>query len=225
MPLLASAMKIESDKIDEFTGHRHVTTSWETIWKDYTKGYGQVRFRSVNGVTCLDLRFHYNGAIVIGEGDLLMFKSTTGSILELHSMSTFSGDKGLGPGGIMGANAWGIKATYLGDMSWFSDNASILCRIYTTDGYFDHKIPENNGRKICKLYRLLTSHIDGNIDTTLQSYELTFCSRGIKSKEWDIDKEETIEYVDKNELQTIINEWKAQSNEHKVYDVKVKKLK
>lgn len=156
LPALASAMKIEKDVIDEFTGNRTLITSWEGICSKNI----HIRFRLENGHQYLDFKKFEDGAIVIGEGAKLMFKSESNNIGEFTSIGIFHGEKGGGAVGFNGCGAWGIFAIYQGDLSYFADNNTRLLRFYTTDGYTDKKIGEGDGKKLQKLYELFTTALN-----------------------------------------------------------------
>lgn len=153
LSIVASAMKIEKNEVDEFTGQRTLITSWESLC---TKSL-HIRFRLQNGHQFLDFKMFEN--VVIGEGDKLMFKSTTDGVGDFSSVGIFYGTKGGGATGIIGSGAWGISATYSGDLGYFSDNVTKLIRVYTTDKYFDKKVGEKDGKKLQKLYSLFASYL------------------------------------------------------------------
>lgn len=221
LPILANAMKIETDEIDEFTGERTVITSWESLNAQNI----HVRFKSRNGKTYLDWKMFFDGAIVISKGDEIMFKATDGDISKFESTTTVSGEKGAAATGFIGSGGWGIFAHYAGPLDWFASHTAKLIRIYTTDGYIDKEVKEKEGRKISALYNLFASTIDGNPNTDMQSYEISYLKKRTKSKEWDLVKEETVEYVTKDELNKIMQDWKSQTSESMQYDCKIKKLK
>jgi hypothetical protein len=219
--MLVNAMKIETDQIDEFTGQRTVITSWEKI--NYDQNH--IRFRLQNGILFLDWKMLYNGAVVISEGDKIMFKATDGDISSCESTTTEFGAKGAGATGVGGSLAWGIFAHYTGHLEWFANHTTKLIRIYTSEGYVDREVKEKEGRKISALYNLFSSTIDGKPNTDLQSYEVSFLKKRVKAKEWDLVKDETIEYISKDELNKIMQDWKSQTSETMQYDCKIKKLK
>ncbi len=219
--LSSVAMKIEKDEIDEFTGNRIVYTSWESI----LGGKSHIRFRLQEDKQSFDFKLIYDNAIVIGRDDNLMFKSTSGEIGKFESVSTYSGGIGEGAVGLAGSQAHGIRATYRGPLSWFDDNIAVLMRLYTTDGYIDNKLSENDGRKLSKLYQLFSSTIDGNPSTTMLTYNLKFVKKRVKGSGWEVVKEETKELITKEELQKIVDEWKSQTSDTMLYDVQIKKEK
>lgn len=221
LPMLANAMKIETDQIDEFTGQRTVITSWEKI--NYDQNH--IRFRLQNGILFLDWKMLYNGAIVISEGDKILFKAVDGDISSYESATTEFGSKGAGATGIGGSLAWGIFAHYIGPLEWFTNHTTKLIRIYTSEGYIDREVKEKEGRKISALYKLFSSTINGIPDDDLQSYEISFLKKRAKSKEWDLVKEEIVDYITNDELNKIMQEWKSQTSDSMQYDCKIKKLK
>lgn len=220
---MASAMKIEKDEIDEFTGNRTLITSWESLCSQKI----HIRFRLQNGHQFLDFKMFYDNAIVVGKGDKLMFKSTNDEIGEFHSIASYAGEKGGGATGFVGSGAWGISVTYLGDLEYFKNNNTRLMRFYTTDGYIDKKINESDGKKLISLYNLFSSTINGEVGTQLfANYKLTFVKRRAKSNGgWDNVKEEYKKNLSKDELMDIVEEWKAKSDDKYEYDVMIKKEK
>lgn len=220
---VASAMKIQTDEIDEFTGKRTLITSWEGICKQDI----HIRFRLQNGHQFLDFKMFANGGIVIGEKDKLMFKSFSENIGSFSSVSIYHGERGGGAVGMNGSEAWGISACYFGDLSYFSDNVTRLIRVYTTDGYFDEKVSEIDGKKIQKLYGLFSSSMGkpAGKDTSYINCTIKFLTSSNKGRTWDIVKEEYVEDASPEELTEMVNNWKAQSTDKKMFDCKIQKEK
>ena len=222
IPMLASAMKIEKDEIDEFTGKRTVITSWESICNKNIS----IRFRMQNGINILDFKMFYNGAIVISNNDELLFKSTTDSIVSFMPNGTYSGTIGGGATGLMGSGAWGITAAYEGNFSFFSDNTIRLMRIYSSDGYIDKKLSDSDGKKLQRLYELFSMTISGEQGTSaFMNYKVVFLKSKNGGKKWEEIKTEYYEDFTKDELQTIVDAWKAQSSGEMIYECQVKKDK
>lgn len=158
MPIIASAMKISKNEVDEFTGKRTVITSWESFKNKSI----YMRFRLENGNQFLDFKYTNGQPIIIGKDASLMFKSASDAITDFKSIATFSGGIGDGAINLIGSKAWGIFANYQGDISWFSTNTTILIRIYQTEGYEDKKFSEKEGKKLTDLANLfLTTISDG----------------------------------------------------------------
>lgn len=223
LPLMASAMKIETDEIDEFSGNRTLITSWEGICKNDI----HIRFRLQNGLLRLDFKMFYNGSIVIGKGDKLMFKSTNDNIGAFESTDIYSGTRGGGATGINGSGAWGIYATYSGDISYFSDNITRLIRVYTTDGYIDKKVSESDGIKLEKLYSLFASAQgqEPGKGASYANYIITYLKSTNGGKSWDKVEEKYVKDVSPEEIEDTINKWKSQSSGKKLFECKVKKEK
>lgn len=223
IPFVASSMKIAKDEIDEFTGNRTLITSWEGLCANNI----HVRFRLQNGLKILDFKLVENDAIVIGEGDKLMFKSTVDNIGEFSSIGIYRGEKGGGAVGINGSGNWGIMATYQGDLAYFADNIVRLARVFTTDRYIDKKIGEGDGKKIQKLYALFLTALGGQpgVASSYANYVITFMKSTDGGKSWEVDREEYKKDLSKDELSEIVNEWKSQSKGRKLFDCRIKKEK
>lgn len=225
IPLLVSAMKIETDETDEFTGKRTLITSWESICKKKI----HLRFRYQNGFEFLDFKMFVDDAVVINEGDKIMFKSTTDNIGSFSSVRIYTGTKGGGSVGLMGSGAWGISATYKnGDFSYFDDNVTRLIRIYTTDGYYDKKVDEPDGKKIIKLYDLFNSALNvaaGTSKDLFSNYTISFLKSNNNGKSWEIVDEKYVKDMTQDEIKSIMNEWAEKSSGKNVFECKVKKEK
>lgn len=223
IPFVASSMKIAKDEIDEFTGNRTLITSWEGLCANNI----HVRFRLQNGLKILDFKLVENDAIVIGEGDKLMFKSTVDNIGEFSSIGIYRGEKGGGAVGINGSGNWGIMATYKGDLSYFVDNIARLMRINTAEGYIDKKIGEGDGKKIQKLYDLFLTALGGQpgVASSYANYTITFLKSTDGGKSWEVDREEYKKDLSKEELSEIVSEWKSQSKDRRLFDCRIKKEK
>lgn len=220
LPLILSAKKIEKDEIDEFTGYRTVYTSWESLCGKEI----HIRFRQQNNHQFLDFKMFYEGAIVIGEGNHLMFKSTTDNIGKFSSINTYRGERGAGAVNIVGSNGWGICASYEGDLSYFADNIIRLLRIYTVDSYIDEKINVGGGKSICELYGIFASALGSEVGATVSSYKLTYLKKGVNDTEWFKDYEIVRRHKSKEDIQKYKDEWESKSDEKTQYKLIVKRL-
>lgn len=220
--VVASAMKIEKDEIDEFTEQRTIITSWESICNQRI----HIRFRQQNGIQFLDFKMFHDGAIVIGEGDHLMFKSTADKIGKFSSISIYHGERGGGATGLMGSGAWGISATYKGDLSYFADNIIRLIRVYTTDMYVDKKVSESDGKKLVNLYTLFEdAQAKEPGKAVFLNYTVTFLKSSNKGKSWDVVEEKYIKDASSEDISKIISDWKSQTSDRYIYDCRIKKEK
>lgn len=222
-PIVASAMKIEKDEIDEFSGKRTLITSWESLCGKTI----HIRFRLQNGNQLLDFKFMEDGALVIGEGDKLMFKSTTDNIGEFSPISIYHGTTGGGAINLVGSSAWGISASYSGDLSYFSDNTIRLLRLNTTSKYYDRKIGESEGKKLQKLFSLFSSAMGGEVGkgATFANYTISYFKSKNGGRSWETVDEKYIKDASPDEIQSIMEEWKSQSSGNKLFDCKAKKEK
>lgn len=222
VPFLAQSMKIVTDEIDEFTGYRTVITSWEACCGKQV----HIRFRQQSNVTFLDFKMLSDGAIVINKDARLMFKSTTDEIGEFKSIESAFGSSGAGAVGINGSKAWGIYVTYRGDLEYFKSNITRLLRVYSSEGYIDKKVSENDGKQLVKLYQMFASTIGAEVgQVTFDTYKLTFVKKRKNATGWDVVSEDLYKDISKEELQKLVDDWKAQSNDKYDFDVRIKKEK
>lgn len=217
IPLSTSAMKIETDEIDEFTGNRTVITSWE----DFCNYHIKMRFRLQEGKQRLDFLWYDNDAIVIGEGNHLMFKSTTDNI------GKFSATHISSPGETINLYLTPTRSrstSYTGDMEYFTDNISRLMRIYTVDCYYDKKLSEREGSKLCELYGIFVSALGSEVGSAIASYKLTYLKKGVNDTEWFKDYEIVRRHKSKEDIQKYKDEWESKTDEKTQYKLIVKRL-
>lgn len=224
LPLVANAMKIEKDEIDEFTGKRTIITSWEGFCSNEVR----IRFRLQNDIKFMDVKFISDGAIVISKDDKLMFKSTNGAISEFRSIAMYMGGRGDGATGLAGSARWGIKATYNGNLGWFADNTAIMLRLYSAEGYYDRKIKESGGEKLTELYNLFRKAMNSEVQTVKSShtgvqFRITYYRKGKHESTWSEVKTEVVKLKDRSEVNEIMNNWKSQESDKYDYDCKISK--
>lgn len=155
LPVVANAMKIKTNEVDEFTGKRTIITSWESFKNKSI----YIRFRLENGEQYLDFKYTKGDPIVIPQDASLMFKSIADEIADFKSIAVFPGGVGDGAINLIGCKAWGVFAKYQGDISWFQTNTAILLRIYETDVYENKKLSEKEGEKLTALANLFLTTI------------------------------------------------------------------
>ena len=99
--------------------------------------------------------------------------------------------------------------------------------MYETDCYIDRKIGESDGKKIQKLYDLFSKALGGQpgAAASYANYVITFMRSTDGGKSWEVDREEYKKDLSKEELSEIINEWKSQSKDRKLFDCRIKKEK
>ena len=219
LPIAASSMKIETDEIDEFTGKRTLITSYEPI----CKGNIKIRFRLQNGHERLDYIFRDYSTMVVGEGDFLLFKSMTDSIAYFRAVRMYSSRLNLSE--YSSGNT--LEASYSGDLSWFADNVIKLIRLYETEVYYDRKVSEEDGRKICKLYNLFANALGSEPGkaAAYNNYTITYLESKNSGRSWDIVREEFVRDLTPDELTAKMNEWKLKSSGNHLFNCKAKKEK
>jgi hypothetical protein len=221
LPIVSSAMRIEKDEIDEFTGMRTIITSWEALSDDEI----HFRFRYQGNVDMLDMKFRSGTAIVITEDDLLLLKSTTNEINKFIPTRTFHGGVGDGAIDIWGSGLWGIFATYIGDVNWFADNQVRLIRIQSAEGYYDRKVSEVEAKKVSMLYDIYKGTKEDEVGVQKYAdYKLKYLKKRTKEKSWDVVKEEYRECISEKELLGIMQEWRSQSDDNTQYEIMPKKV-
>lgn len=150
---LCYAQEIEKNEVDEFTGNRVITTSWEKL--TYKMSFvSYARFKVIDDDIYLNVKMMQgNGSVfAIAEEAKLMLMFEDKSVLELQSLTYEIASRGAGAIGLAGSNAHGINATYVtGQDDWLSVLQKELItkvRIYTTDGYIDTDVRNKDAIKI-----------------------------------------------------------------------------
>ena len=142
------AQKIEENKVDEFSGHQLLTTSWEKLGSNLTNVV-LFRFRYENEIRYFDLVYKNGVEDVISEGMLIQFKTADG----IHSLknSKFSVVTNSGNTDILRC---------IGDMSFFYNSVISKIRIHFESGYDDYEIKgEKRMAIIGNSYKLFESNI------------------------------------------------------------------
>lgn len=220
LPVMASAMKIEKDEMDEFTGKRTVITSWEKVCTEKL----QFRFRLQNDVQWMDVRICNSEVFSVPEGAKLMLKSTAGNIGEFSSIAFVLSE----PNGKQMFSDYRQIAfvTYTGDLSYFKNNVTTLARVNFQSTYIDRKISEGDGKKLQKLYDLFNTTITGEQGTVAYAnYTIKFMKRKLPNGSWDLVKEEYKKDLSSDEVNAIMNEWKAQTTDKVEFGCQLKKEK
>lgn len=154
--VLLQAQKIEKDIIDEFTKQRTIYTSWVKV----DKGYMNLRFKSIGDDTYVEYRYQSNCVIAIGKNAELLFIDNSSNVHKLVNSEYAIANIGGGSTGFAGSKGLGIRANYVGDISFFANNLEKM-RIYTTDGYLDRNISTKESDKLKKLYNLFIETLSG----------------------------------------------------------------
>lgn len=142
------AQKIEENKIDEFSGHQLLTTSWEKLGSNLINVV-LFRFRYENEIRYFDLVYKNGVEDVISEDMLIQFKTADG----IHSLknSKFSIVTNSGNTDILRC---------VGDMSFFYNSVISKIRIHFESGYDDYEIKgEKRMTIIGNSYKLFESNI------------------------------------------------------------------
>lgn len=221
LSLVAHAMNITFNGLDEITGKRVVKTSWESIKDDDTF----IRFRMADDDLYMELKFSPNRPITVTENTPLYFKAIDGSIITLNPLSTYNGWSREGwSSNPVTNNPEGVVALYCGDFSWFKDKVAKLMRVHTLTGYYDLYINENKGRNIRKLYELFYQAVH-NLDqkSAFSNFYIHYMVRKRNRATWSERKVVHEKKITQDELQNLINEWKSKSDNQYEYDCVIKR--
>jgi hypothetical protein len=142
----ANSQTLKENKVDEFTKNSVKRTSWEPVSK-MGKIYAHVRASKINDQYYLDVKTILLAGDVFGikEGDVVMLKMSTDSILTLNNPKHLVSCKGCGSVNIIGSDGYGVELNLpvLPDqVDYLISNKITKIRIYTTDGFVESDIKE-----------------------------------------------------------------------------------
>lgn len=163
VPSLSFAQKIEENKVDEFTHHKIIRTSWEPIIKKFGNSIiGHVRVSKIDGDIYINLRIMRSGsAMAIDEGARLMIKTASDSIVTLNNLKYQISCTGCGAVGFAGSALQGLDLTFpMSDdqANYLLANKAVKLRIYLTDGYLEEEIKEKFAEILINELKLALNH-------------------------------------------------------------------
>ena len=160
-------------EVDEFTGEKNISTSWEKIAYDTKSGLVlHARYLHKNNeiiLECVSL-FDPNSAIVVTSGSPLAFKFDNNNIIILNSIDYAIAVKGGGSvSGAFGSYQWdGVHLRYKfksqEDARNFSDSLASFIRFSFNSSqgleYMDITIKEAQAKKLQKTYAKFKEELD-----------------------------------------------------------------
>lgn len=154
-----SAQTLKENKVDEFTKNTVKRTSWEPISKT-GKIYAHVRASKINDNTYLDIRTLFPAVEVfaIKEGEAVMIKLNTDSIITLTIPKGLVSCKGCGSVNIIGSDGYGVELNLelnKEQIESLAKNKVTKIRIYTTDGFVESAIKEKFQETINRVLKLI----------------------------------------------------------------------
>lgn len=216
LPLVAGAVKIKHDEIDEFTGKRYMYTSWERV----KGGKIQVRFRREADKDHIDIRINNGaGAFVMSKGDKVLFKSGDGDI------AAFESDRAVVSELIVTSVGNTHRATlYLeGSAEWFTNHLLKLMRVCTGDGTFDEKFSGSDAQTIYDVAQAYFRALESDTPVKSISCTIEYMRKPKSRKDWTKIKEERIKDGDAVEIERKAADWRSKTDDSTDYDVVIKK--
>jgi len=165
LPIAVRAQKIEENKIDEFTKHHILRTSWEFL--SHAGGfYTHVRISNIEKTYYLDFKWIHDGEVdAIPEGSKMMLKMDNDSIVTLTTLQSAVSCRGCGAVGFAGSTGYGYELTFVIDEKALDelDRSTIKkIRIYTPDGYVEHEIKGKNSSLVVNELALIHNSLASN---------------------------------------------------------------
>ena len=146
--------------IDDFTGEKVVTTSWEKIYQGGATGMYQTRMclRHEGGKNYIEFRIFTDDVVSCNEGNKILFKTTKGIISVSNTRYTLAKPGDWHSSAIN--RKLGIYLICSGNLEKIKDATVQKIRITLNDGYVDLDLKEKESNKIIQLYNKFTTCIN-----------------------------------------------------------------
>lgn len=156
---IAFSQSITENEVDDFTGSKKVKTSWEVMSKNM-KFSAFYRFSKFDDRVYLDLKMMLGTASVfsIKEGAKLMLKMSNGEVIEFINTDFAVTCKGCGARGFAGSSGQGLQTLFsmqASSIPTLLEHEAVKVRIYTGDGYVEHKVTPKNAETLKKSLKLV----------------------------------------------------------------------
>lgn len=156
LPIICFAQKVNT-QIDDFTGEKVITTSWEKIFSGGATGKNQtrIRFRHEGGTDFIEFRIFTDCVASCDKGKEILLK-TDNDIIKVYNLAyTLSKPGDWNPKGIN--NKLGIYLVCSSsELDKLSNESVTKIRISLSDGYRDIALKEKESLKIQELYKQFT---------------------------------------------------------------------
>lgn len=158
LPVFCMGQSVES-KVDDFTGEKVITTSWEKIHTGGLTGKNQtrIRFRHENNKDFIEFRLFTDCVTSCNKGDEVLIKTNNGLVRLSNSAYTLSKPGDWAPSAINSKQ--GIYLICYGDMTKLKDCKAEKIRFYLTDGYRDIELKEKDSEMLSKLYNAFITEL------------------------------------------------------------------
>ncbi|MBV4220919.1 hypothetical protein KSZ35_09415 [Bacteroides xylanisolvens] len=152
LPIICFAQKVNT-QIDDFTGEKVITTSWEKIYSGGATGKNQtrIRFRHEGGTDFIEFRIFTDCVASCDKGKEILLK-TNSNIIKVYNLEyTLTKPGDWNPNGIN--NKLGIYLTCSSsELNKLSNESVTKMRITLSDGYRDLELKEKDSSKLQSLY-------------------------------------------------------------------------
>lgn len=156
LPIISFAQKVNT-QIDDFTGEKVITTSWEKIFSGGATGKNQtrIRFRHEGGTDFIEFRMFTDCVASCDKGKEILLK-TDNDIIKVYNLAyTLTKPGDWNPKGIN--NKLGIYLVCSSsELDKLSNESVTKIRISLSDGYRDIALKEKESLKIQELYNQFT---------------------------------------------------------------------
>lgn len=156
LPIICFAQKVNT-QIDDFTGEKVITTSWEKIFSGGATGKNQtrIRFRHEGGTDFIEFRIFTDCVASCDKGKEILLK-TDNDIIKVYNLAyTLTKPGDWNPKGIN--NKLGIYLVCSSsELDKLSNESVTKIRISLSDGYRDIALKEKESLKIQELYNQFT---------------------------------------------------------------------
>lgn len=158
LPSLCFAQKVTS-KVDDFTGEKVITTSWERIYSGGMTGKNQthIRLRYEGGIDFLELRLYTDCVASCKKGQEILLKTDNG-IVKLENIEyTLTGPGDWSPSNINSKLGIYLVCTCT-DITRLANESVSKMRITLSDGYRDIELKNKDSTKLQSLVKAFQSY-------------------------------------------------------------------
>lgn len=159
LPLFSNAQKIAEDKIDEFTKHRVVRTTWEAISRT-NDFWAHLRVSKIDSEYYFNLKFFrsHGQVLAVSNGAKVMLMLSNDSIISLYNLGDQVSCTGCGAISINGSGVMGLDLNCLiseGQYRLLKNLKVAKIRINALDGYLQYDIKDKFQAVMIKMFGLI----------------------------------------------------------------------
>lgn len=143
--LQLSSQTLEVNKVDEFTGVKIKSTSWEKLTNNKAIFKSYICLRKIDSTSFVNLKIAADFIFSVHKGSELMFKLESGDIIKLSNRSYNISSRGEGSINARTADMYGTNTRYLvtlPQLDSLKNNRIVKIRVYLSRGYIEGDVDQ-----------------------------------------------------------------------------------